>query len=154
MPIIWPACCPSGARRVLSGRIERFKDRLQMAHPDYVVAPEEAARFPLHEPVYGLTEGLTPRPMAKAVRGALDKVPRHAGMAGPGLSEAARVGRISTPRWQTAHNPVHDSDLEPTTPARQRLAYDELLANQLALLLIRAHMRERQGPRRSPAPAS
>src|SRR6185503_5331951 len=45
------------------------------AHADYVVAPDEAARFPLHEPVYGLTEGLTPRPMAKAVRNALDKVP-------------------------------------------------------------------------------
>src|SRR3954468_11512690 len=40
---------PQGARRVLSGRIERFKDRLQMAHPDYVVAPEGGADFPLHE---------------------------------------------------------------------------------------------------------
>src|ERR1700759_1442198 len=58
---------PSGARRVLSGKIERFKDRLQMAHPDYVVEP--GGHFALHEPVYGLTEGLTPRPMAKAVRG-------------------------------------------------------------------------------------
>src|SRR5215471_18242651 len=66
---------PVGARRVLSGRIERFKDRLQMAHPDYVAAPEEIASFPLHEPVYGLTEGLTARPMAKAVRAALEKVP-------------------------------------------------------------------------------
>src|SRR3954470_5331363 len=66
---------PAGARRLLSGRIEKFKDRLQMAHPDYVVAPEESAALLLHEPVYGLTEGLTARPMAKAVRGALDKVP-------------------------------------------------------------------------------
>src|SRR3569832_806497 len=66
---------PAGARRVLSGRIERFKDRLQMAHPDYVVAPEEITSFPLHDPVYGLTEGLTARPMAKAVRSSLDKMP-------------------------------------------------------------------------------
>ena len=66
---------PPGARRLMSGRIERFKDRLQMAHPDYVVAPEEIASFPLHEPVYGLTEGLTAKSMAKAVRGALEKVP-------------------------------------------------------------------------------
>ena len=77
---------PVGARRVLSGRIERFKDRLQMAHPDYVVAPEETASFPLHEPVYGLTEGLTPRPMAKAVRGALDKVPAMPEWQDAGLS--------------------------------------------------------------------
>lgn len=135
---------PVGARRVLSGRIERFKDRLQMAHPDYVVAPDEAARFPLHEPVYGLTEGLTARPMAKAVRGALDKVP-----AMPEWQDAAflkqRGWNTFNTALETAHNPVHDGDLEPATPARQRLAYDELLANQLALRLIRAHMREAKG---------
>ncbi len=131
---------PVGARRVLSGRIERFKDRLQMAHPDYVVAPEEIGSFPLHEPIYGLTEGLTPRPMAKAVRAALDKMP-----AMPEWQDAAFA---KLRKWQdfggalsAAHNPVHDGDLEPGTPARQRLAYDELLANQLALLLIRANLR-------------
>src|SRR3954468_2846938 len=131
---------PIGARRLLSGRIERFKDRLQMAHPDYVVAPEEAARFPLHEPIYGLTEGLTARPMAKAVRGALDKV--------PAMPEWQDPAFVKQRKWQdfgaaltAAHNPVHDSDLEPITSVRQRLAYDELLANQLALLLIRNHMR-------------
>jgi ATP-dependent DNA helicase RecG len=135
---------PVGTRRVLSGKIERFKDRLQMAHPDYVVAPDEAARFPLHEPVYGLTEGLTPRPMAKAVRGALDRVPTM-----PEWQDAAFLKQRGWAGFnaalETAHNPVHDSDLEPTTPARQRLAYDELLANQLALRLIRAHMRETKG---------
>ncbi|HSS12863.1 MAG TPA: DEAD/DEAH box helicase, partial [Rhizomicrobium sp.] len=135
---------PVGARRVLSGKIERFKDRLQMAHPDYVVAPDEAAHFPLHEPVYGLTEGLTPRPMAKAVRGALDRVPPM-----PEWQDAAFLKQRGWAGFnaalETAHNPVHDSDLEPTTPARQRLAYDELLANQLALRLIRAHMRETKG---------
>jgi len=135
---------PVGAKRVLSGKIERFKDRLQMAHPDYVVAPDEAARFPLHEPVYGLTEGLTPRPMAKAVRNALDKVPPM-----PEWQDAAflkqRAWADFNAALETAHNPVHDSDLEPTKPARQRLAYDELLANQLALRLIRAHMRETKG---------
>ena len=55
---------PVGEKRVLSGRIERFKDRLQMTHPDYIVAPEDIASFPLHEPIYPLTEGLTARPMA------------------------------------------------------------------------------------------
>lgn len=135
---------PTGARRLLSGRIERFKDRLQMAHPDYVVAPDETARFPLHEPVYGLTEGLTPRPMAKAVRGALDKVPPL-----PEWQDPAFFKQRGWPGFnaalESAHNPAQDSDLAPTTPARQRLAYDELLANQLALRLIRANMREARG---------
>src|SRR6185503_18863268 len=125
-------------------RIERFKDRLQMPHPDYVVAPEEIASFPLHEPVYGLTEGLTARPMSKAVRAALDKVPV--------LPEWQDGSFVKQRKWQdfgaalaAAHNPVHDSDLDCGTPARQRLAYDELLANQLALLLIRANLRGGKG---------
>ena len=135
---------PVGARRILSGRIERFKDRLQMAHPDYVVAPQEAAGFPLHEPVYGLTEGLTARPMAKAVRGALEKLPV--------LPEWQDPAFVKQRKWddfgaalEIAHGPAQDSDLEPSTPARQRLAYDELLANQLALLLIRANLRGGKG---------
>ena len=135
---------PVGQRRVLSGRIEKFKDRLQMAHPDYIVAPEEIASFPLHEPVYGLTEGLTARPMAKAVRGALEKVPQM-----PEWQDAAFVKQR---KWdgfraalESAHAPAHESDLAPTTAARQRLAYDELLANQLALLLIRASLRGNKG---------
>src|ERR1700744_2952247 len=132
---------PVGVRRVLSGRIERFKDRLQMAHPDYIVAPEEIASFPLHEPVYGLTEGLTARPMAKAVRGAVEKMPALPEWQDPAFTKQRKWDNFNA-ALETAHNPVHDSDLEPTTPVRQRLAYDELLANQLALLLIRANLRE------------
>ncbi len=135
---------PVGDKRVLSGRIERFKDRLQMTHPDYIVAPEDIASFPLHEPIYPLTEGLTARPMAKAVRGALEKVPM--------MPEWQDPAFVKQRKWDTfdaaleiAHGPAHDSDLVPTTPARQRLAYDELLANQLALLLIRANLRGGKG---------
>jgi ATP-dependent DNA helicase RecG len=132
---------PLGAKRILSGRIERFKDRLQMAHPDYVVAPEDVVSFPLHEPVYGLTEGLTARPMAKAVRGALEKVPAMPEWQDPAFVKQRRFEAFNA-ALAAAHNPVHDADLSPETQARQRLAYDELLANQLALLLIRTHLRE------------
>ena len=135
---------PLGQRRVLSGRIEKFKDKLQMPHPDYVVAPEEIASFPLHEPVYGLTEGLTARPMAKAVRGALEKMPQMPEWQDPAFLKQRKWDTFNA-ALEMAHNPIHDTDLEPTTPARQRLAYDELLANQLALLLIRANLRGTQG---------
>ena len=64
---------PQGSQRIVSGRIERFKDRLQMPHPDYVVAEE--TELPRHEPVYGLTEGLAAKSLSKAIRGALEKVP-------------------------------------------------------------------------------
>jgi ATP-dependent DNA helicase RecG len=137
---------PVGSRRLVSGKIESFKDRLQMAHPDHVVAPEDATSLPPHEAVYGLTEGLTAKTMAKAVRGALERVP-----AMPEWQDAAflkRQGFVSfNQALSAAHAPAHEADLSPETMPRRRLAYDELLANQLALLLIRAHLRTPLGQR-------
>ena len=37
--------------------------------------PEQEAELPLHEPVYALTENLPGKSLAKAIRGALEKVP-------------------------------------------------------------------------------
>jgi ATP-dependent DNA helicase RecG len=135
---------PPGARRVISGRIERFKDRLQMAHPDHVVALEAAASLPQHEAVYGLTEGLPAKSMAKAVRGALEKLPPLPEWQDDAFRRQRKFDSFGA-ALTTAHAPLHEDDLSPQTPARQRLAYDELLANQLALTLIRAHMREGKG---------
>ena len=140
------ALLPPGSRRLISGKVESFKDRLQMPHPDYVVAPEDAASLPQHEAIYGLTEGLTPKTLFKAVRGALERVP-----AMPEWQDAAFLKQRHFAPFNealsSAHAPAHEADLSPETPARQRLAYDELLANQLALLLIRARLRESGGRR-------
>jgi ATP-dependent DNA helicase RecG len=135
---------PEGEKRVVSGRIERFKNTLQMPHPDYIVAPGEEADLPLHEPVYALTEGLPAKPLLKAVRAAMEKVP-----AMPEWQDAAFRKSQAWPGFadalQAAHSPAHEGDLSLETPARRRLAYDELLANQLALLMIRAQMRTAKG---------
>jgi ATP-dependent DNA helicase RecG len=135
---------PPGSKRIVSGRVEVFRERPQMPHPDYVFAPEEADKLPLHEPVYGLTEGLPGKAMLRAVRGALDKVPAMPEWLDPAL--------VKTRGWapfgealQAVHAPQSEKDLVPLTPPRQRLAYDELLANQLALLLIRNNMRAGKG---------
>ena len=66
---------PVGERRVVSGRIQYFNDQVQMAHPDHVVRPEELDSLPPVEPVYRLTSGLTPKPLQRAVRSALDAAP-------------------------------------------------------------------------------
>jgi ATP-dependent DNA helicase RecG len=137
---------PPGTRRIVSGRIERFKDRLQMPHPDYVIPPEELAQFPLHEPVYALTEGLPAKSMARAVRGALARVPQL-----PEWQDKAWLVARGFPPFgdalAKAHAPEHEGDLAPLTLSRARLAFDELLANQLALALIRARMRGIKGRR-------
>ncbi|MBU6298925.1 MAG: ATP-dependent DNA helicase RecG [Alphaproteobacteria bacterium] len=135
---------PVGSQRLISGRIERFNNKLQMPHPDYVVPPDQDAELPLHEPVYALTEGLPGKSLGKAIRGALEKV--------PALPEWQEPSYLKVQNWplfadalRKAHAPAHEADLAPTTPERSRLAYDELLANQLALILIRARMRATKG---------
>jgi ATP-dependent DNA helicase RecG len=135
---------PVGAIRVVSGKLERFGSELQITHPDYIVPPEQATSIPPIEAIYPMTAGLTPKVFGKAVREAVARA--------PDLSEwidAAYLRRQSWTGWQAslraAHTPADDGDLVPTTPARQRLAFDELLANQLALALVRAHQRRLPG---------
>jgi ATP-dependent DNA helicase RecG len=139
---------PVGARRVISGRVELFDGRLQMTHPDHVVPPEQADEVRIVEPVYGLTEGLTARPLRKAVRAALERAPELPDWLDPALSRQ-RDWRPWRMALLAAHAPEKEEDLQPATPARMRLAYDELLANQLALALIREHMKRRTGLSRS-----
>jgi ATP-dependent DNA helicase RecG len=129
---------PLGARRIVSGRIERFQDRLQMPHPDYAVADE--AGLPQHEPVYGLTEGLPAKSLAKAVRGALERVPALPEWQDKDFLKREGFAAFG-PALAKAHAPLSQDDLSPATTARRRLAYDELLANQLALMLVRARLR-------------
>src|SRR6202042_3929505 len=62
---------PLGATRWVSGKLEMWDGHLQMVHPDRVMDAEALAKMPAVEPVYGLTEGLFPRVLAKAVQGAL-----------------------------------------------------------------------------------
>jgi len=127
---------PEGAVRLVSGRIEDYKGARQMAHPDYVADPDDENAFPLHEPVYPLTAGLTANVMRKATGAALKRAPDL-----PEWQDAAFLKQQSWTGWREAlaalHAPRAEADIALGAPARQRLAYDELLANQLALLLIR-----------------
>ncbi|MFZ1963195.1 MAG: ATP-dependent DNA helicase RecG [Roseiarcus sp.] len=131
---------PVGATRWVSGKLEMWDGRLQMVHPDRVMDAEELARMPAVEPVYGLTEGLYPRVVAKAAQGALARLPRL-----PEWIDEATMRRLNAPSFAAAlaamHAPSAPGDVDPAGPAATRLAYDELLANQLALLLVRARMR-------------
>jgi ATP-dependent DNA helicase RecG len=135
---------PPGSQRIVSGRIERFGGRRQMAHPDYILDPAREADLPAHEPVYGLTAGLPSKVMVKAAKGALAKVPNLPEWLDPTYRKE-RGWPDFLDALTTAHNPVHENDLLPAMPARARLAFDELLANQLALLLVRTKMRETKG---------
>ncbi|MCY4548587.1 MAG: ATP-dependent DNA helicase RecG [Defluviicoccus sp.] len=135
---------PVGEKRVVSGRVERYRDRLQMTHPDHIGRPGELDALKRVEPVYPLTGGLTARPLAKTVAEAVRRAP---GL--PEWNDPAWMAQKSWPGWREAvtlaHAPEDESALDPAHPARERLAYDELLANQLALALVRRRRRARPG---------
>lgn len=135
---------PTGQRRIVSGKVELFDGIGQMVHPDHIVHEDEADEIPSYEPVYPLTAGLTQRTVAKAAASALALTPELDDWIDPALR--AREG---WPRWQaaleTAHHPLSADELAPTAVARQRLAYDELMAHQLTLALARAEVRRGKG---------
>ncbi|MDE2465535.1 MAG: ATP-dependent DNA helicase RecG [Alphaproteobacteria bacterium] len=135
---------PPGETRVVSGRIEYFNGRAQMAHPDYVLTKDEAQTMPAIEPLYRLTEGLSQKVMGRAVRSACERVPELPEWLDPHFLRA-RGWTSFNQALSTLHSPRSEADLSPATPARARLAYDELLANQLALIMMRERQRGRKG---------
>ena len=138
---------PPGATRVVSGRVERYHGHPQMAHPDHIVKLEDADEIRRVEAVYPLATGLPPKTLKRAIQGALGRLPATENL--PDWSDPALRQREGWATWQeavrAAHQPTAAADLLPTTAARRRLAYDELLANQLALALVRRAQKKRRG---------
>ena len=134
---------PVGGRRIISGTTALYDGMLQMVHPDRVVDESEFAKLPLIEPQYALTEGLSMNQVRRAIEGALANVP-----ALPEWQDAAWLARSNFPTFADALHDVHrppQPEVSPANTAWSRLAYDEFLAGQLALGLVRAHARRPRG---------
>ena len=135
---------PEGETRVVSGTVERFGGEVQITHPDHIGTLEELDKLQTVEPVYPLTAGLSLKVLGKALRAALDLAPELDEWQDP-----AFLARESWKPWRHAlmevHAPEAETALDPALPSRRRLAYDELLANQLALALVRLDMRRLPG---------
>jgi ATP-dependent DNA helicase RecG len=135
---------PVGEICVVSGKIDLYQGEVQMTHPDHVVPLDQHESILRVEPVYGLTAGLTQRTIQKAIAAALERAPELAEWHDP-----AFVARNRWSDWKSAltraHAPDDEADLSPLHPARARLAFDELLASQLAIALVRHHNRTLAG---------
>ena len=135
---------PIGEKRIISGKLEDYGGRLQMPHPDHVVKLSELDEVPLIEPVYPLTAGLSGKVVRKGLAQALERLPDM-----PEWQNAAWIAKNSWPSiskaFRDVHAPQSETDLLAENPARKRIAYDELLANQLALALVRARLRKVSG---------
>ncbi len=135
---------PVGELRYVSGTAEFYDGMLQMVHPDRVVDEAGFAALPLVEPVYPLTEGLALGNVRRAMDAALTRLPDLAEW-----QDETWVSRERFPAFADAlrhlHRPAEPHDVLPESLAWTRLAFDELLAGQLALALVRAHMRRQSG---------
>lgn len=140
----WAKVLPQGARRIVSGKVELFDGILQMVHPDFIVPEEDKDTIPTFEPVYPLTAGVTQKQMYKAAQSALGRVPDFAEWIDPAQKAKAHWPALPD-ALRMAHTPQGTSDVSITAPARERLAYDELMAHQLTLALARATERRKPG---------
>ncbi|MBB3459463.1 ATP-dependent DNA helicase RecG [Rhizobium sp. BK377] len=128
----------------VSGKVDWFNGRASMVHPDYIVKASEGENLPLVEPIYPLTAGLSPKTLRKIIEAALPRMPEL-----PEWIDLSLVQKQGLPSirdsFHMLHEPRDTSDIDPQTAARRRLAYDEFLAGQLSLSLVRQRLRKVAG---------
>ena len=129
---------PVGEQRRVSGRLDRYGDALQIVHPDYALPPEEAEAVGGREAIYPLSEGMTSKRLGALAAQAIERAPTLAEWIEPGL-----LAQREWPAWREAMQRIHADPSD--AKARERLAYDEVFANQLALMLVRQSSRARRG---------
>ena len=128
---------PLGEKKWIAGRLDQFGQMLQIVHPDHVSDAGGALVGALCEPVYALSEGLTQGRLSALIEQALAAAPELTEWIEPRL-----LDKMQWPAWRDALALAHNSD---HAAARDRLAYDELLANSLALMLVRNANRAKNG---------
>jgi len=135
---------PLGVKRLVSGTLEDYNFRMQMTHPDHIGPLEDLKDWVGREPVYPLTQGITNKYLSKIMKEVLSRCPRL-----PEWIPESKLTEMELPSWFDAIHQVHamaTADvLSPFNTNRKRLAYDELLANQIALLLVRQQRRKQPG---------
>ncbi|MFV9876117.1 MAG: ATP-dependent DNA helicase RecG [Rickettsiales endosymbiont of Dermacentor nuttalli] len=133
-----------GEQRIISGKIEKLGSKITMPHPDYVLPVGKESSIPKIEPIYPLTYGINSRHLSKIIQLSLNILPQ--------LPEWLDKRLLSENNWVSfyesllmCHNPKTYQDLSSSSTYRSRLAYDELLANQLSLALIRNNRKKTPG---------
>ncbi len=133
----WPKkLLPLGETRIISGKLERYGDELQMLHPDVLEVAEEK-EIELVEPIYPLSDGLGNKRMGQLVEQAL--------VLAPELPEWIEPSLLETKDWKNWRESIFALHSQENAGDDDRLAYDEIFANQLAFMLVRANNRQKRG---------
>jgi ATP-dependent DNA helicase RecG len=137
---------PVGTKRYVSGTLQTFDGIPQIVHPDRVVDEAGFAKLSGIDPVYPLTEGLALGSLRRAMAQALQKLPALPEWTSPEVIRRCKFPPIAE-ALSRVHLPLETTDILPDGPFWSRLAFDELLAGQLALALVRAQLRRPAGDR-------
>jgi len=129
---------------MVSGKVDWFNGRASMVHPDYMVKVSEADHLPVVEPVYPLTAGLSGKVLRRAVDAAVTRLPEFPEWLDEALVRKQGFSTVSD-AFRRMHDPRDAADMDPQAPARRRLAYDEFLAGQVSLALVRRNVRRAKG---------
>ena len=125
-----------GNRILISGKFESYNGLGQVVHPDYVVSNNTSHEIPKIEPVYPLFHGVNQKFIFKIINQSIKKIPDVTEWLSDGVIE-----KYKFENWQTSitkiHNPENIKDAELNSIYRKRLAFDELVANQISMLLIK-----------------
>lgn len=129
---------PLNEPRWVSGKLEQYGQDLQIVHPDYVLPLDQAKDAAGREAVYPCSEGITSKRIAALAAQAVERAPEL-----PEWIEPSLKARHDWPGWRQALAAIHADPAD--AKARERLAYDEVFANQLALMLVRGEARAKRG---------
>lgn len=141
---------PIDAEIVVSGVVEKFSDELQMAHPDYVFPVQDLDKIPKLQVVYPAIANLS----QKFIRGKITEALKLI----PDFPEWIDQNFLKKQNWQSWKNSILAMHYAKTsTPphygeskndkVRRRLAFDELLAEQIANLIAKDQMQKQVGKR-------
>lgn len=135
---------PEGERVIVSGKASWFNGNASMVHPDFMMPEDKAKDMPRYETVYPLTGGLSLKILKKGINEAVSSLPDL-----PEWIDTELARKHSFPTYKAAleqiHHPRDLADMDPQAPAQRRLAYDEFLAGQLSLALVRQSIRKLPG---------
>ncbi|KEC54485.1 ATP-dependent DNA helicase RecG [Bartonella koehlerae] len=140
---------PEGKKVIVSGKVERFNGQLSMIHPDHIAPSEQLNQMPLIEPIYPSTAGLSAKILRRTIQNALEYIPLLPEWIEESVKKQQNFSSFPVALGRI-HTPIDPNDLTLESTARKRLAYDELLACQLALGLVRLKTKSLSGASRPP----
>ncbi len=135
---------PVEQKKAISGKLEFFNGSWQITHPDYVTDASDIKDIATIEPIYPLTTGINNKMLVKLEKSILSSLPQIPEWLAPQSLQDLEYISFNQALY-TVHNPRNISDLSPSSFAYKRLAYDEILSNQLALALIRRKVKQQKG---------